>query len=60
MDRFASLEADRDLTSLLEHAGGCERIKKIPLPRAYAVLIRRFIVLFFLTLPWGCSRSSTS
>ena len=53
MDRFAFLEADRDLTSLLEHVGGCERIKKTPLPRAYAVLIRQFIVLFLVTLPFG-------
>jgi putative membrane protein len=53
MDRFAFLEADRDLTSLLEHVGGCERIQKTPLPRAYAVLIRQFIVLFLVTLPFG-------
>ena len=53
MDRFAFLEADRDLTSLLEHLGGCERIRKTPLPRAYAVLIRQFIVLFLLTLPFA-------
>jgi putative membrane protein len=53
MDRFAFLEADRDLTSLLEHVGGCERIRKTPLPRAYAVLIRQFIVLFLATLPFA-------
>jgi putative membrane protein len=53
MDRFAFLEADRDLASLLDHVGGCERIKKTPLPRAYAVLIRQFIVLFLVTLPFG-------
>jgi putative membrane protein len=53
MDRFAFLEADRDLTSLLEHIGGCERIHKTPLPRAYATLIRQFIILFLLTLPFA-------
>jgi putative membrane protein len=53
MDRFAFLEADRDLTSLLEHLGGCERIRKTLLPRAYAVLIRQFIILFLVTLPFA-------
>jgi putative membrane protein len=53
MDRFAFLEADRDLTSLLEHIGGCERIRKTPLPRAYAIQIRQFIVLFLATLPFA-------
>jgi putative membrane protein len=56
MDRFAFLEADRDLTSLLEHVGGCERIRKTPLPSAYAVLIRQFIILFLATLPFALLR----
>src|SRR5262249_90349 len=43
MDRFSFLEADRDLTSLLDFVGGCERIKKTPLPRAYAIQIRQFL-----------------
>jgi len=53
MDRFVFLEADRDLATLLDHVGGCERILKTPLPRGYAVLIRQFIVLFLVTLPFG-------
>jgi putative membrane protein len=53
MDRFAFLEADRDLALLLESVGGCERIRKTPLPRAYAVLIRQFIILFLLTFPFA-------
>ena len=53
MDRFTFLEADRDLTSLLEHLGGCERIRKTPLPRAYAIQIRQFIILFLATLPFA-------
>jgi putative membrane protein len=53
MDRFAFLEADRDLTSLLEHIGGCERIRKTPLPRTYAIQIRQFIILFLATLPFA-------
>ncbi|MDR3632359.1 MAG: bestrophin family ion channel [Isosphaeraceae bacterium] len=53
MDRFAFLEADRDLTSLLDHVGGCERIRKTPLPRAYAIQIRQFLILFLATLPFA-------
>jgi putative membrane protein len=53
MDRFAFLEADRDLTSLLEYVGGCERIRKTPLPRSHAILIRQFIILFLATLPFA-------
>jgi ion channel-forming bestrophin family protein len=53
MDRFSFLEADRDLTSLLDFVGGCERIKKTPLPRAYAIQIRQFLILFLTTLPFA-------
>jgi putative membrane protein len=53
LDRSVFLDADRDLTSLLENLGGCERIRKTPLPRAYAVLIRQFILLFLVTLPFA-------
>jgi putative membrane protein len=53
MDRFVFLEADRDLALLLEYVGGCERIRKTPLPRAYSIQIRQFLVLFLLTLPFA-------
>lgn len=53
LDGFAFLGADRDLTALLDYFGGCERIQKTPLPRAYAILIRRFIVPFLATLPFA-------
>ncbi|RUL89479.1 bestrophin family protein [Tautonia sociabilis] len=53
LDGFAFLAADRDLTALLDYFGGCERIQKTPLPRAYAILIRRFIVPFLATLPFA-------
>ena len=36
-----------------DHVGGCERIQKTLLPRAYAALIRQFIVLFLVTLPFS-------
>lgn len=53
MDHLAFLQADRDLVALLDYIGGCERIVKTPLPRAYAIQIRRFIVIFLAALPFA-------
>jgi putative membrane protein len=50
---FAFLQADRERALLVDHVGGCERILKTPLPRVYAITIRRFIVLFLLALPFA-------
>ena len=50
---YGFLQIDRDRALLLDHIGGCERIKKTPLPTAYAVKIRQFIFLFLVTLPFG-------
>jgi putative membrane protein len=38
---------------LIDHLGGCERILKTPLPMAYAIQIRQFIILFLATLPFA-------
>jgi putative membrane protein len=53
VDRFVARQADNDLTVLLEQVGGCERIRNTPLPRAYSVVIRQFLLVFLLTLPLG-------
>lgn len=53
MDRFAFLQMDRERARLIDHIGGCERILKSPLPHLYAIKVRRFIVLFLFTLPFG-------
>jgi putative membrane protein len=52
MDAFGFLQADRERALLIDHIGACERILKTPLPLVYAIKIRRFIVLFLLTLPF--------
>jgi putative membrane protein len=51
MDGFAFIQVDRERALLIDHIGACERIAKTPLPRAYSINIRRFIVMFLLTLP---------
>src|SRR5262249_54136155 len=51
MDGFAFARVDRERALLIDHVGACERIAKTPLPRAYSINIRRYIVMFLLTLP---------
>ena len=33
---------DRERALLIDHIGGCERIRKTPMPRVLAIKIRRF------------------
>jgi ion channel-forming bestrophin family protein len=53
MDRIAFMQVDRERAALIDHIGACERILKTPLPKVYAIKIRRFITLFLLTLPFA-------
>ncbi|OWK40590.1 putative membrane protein [Fimbriiglobus ruber] len=53
MSPFAFQRAERERAALVDHLGGCERILKTPLPRAYAVSIHQFIALFLLALPFA-------
>jgi putative membrane protein len=53
MDRFAFLQAERERAALIDHLGGCERIRATPLARVYSVTIRRFILIYLATLPFA-------
>jgi putative membrane protein len=53
MDRFAFLQAQRERVGLVDHLGGCERIRSTPLAKVYSVTIRRFILLYLATLPFA-------
>lgn len=44
---------DSTLGELINHQGGCERIKSTPIPTAYRFFTHRFTRLFILTLPLG-------
>ncbi len=46
---------DKQLEALTDLTGGCERIKKSPLPLAYAMHLKLFILVFVLTLPFSLS-----
>ncbi len=47
----ASLE--HDVRLLIDYTGGCERIRKTPLPFAYVVHLRRALVIYCFTLPFA-------
>lgn len=44
---------DNDLRALADVTGGCERIKNTPIPFAYSLFIKKFIVIYIFTLPMG-------
>lgn len=44
---------NKELTSLTEITGACERIKNTPIPLGYSAFIKTFIVLYTVTLPIG-------
>ena len=56
LDPYAFMKAEDQRALLIDHIGGCERILKTPLATAFVVLIRRFIVLFLLILPFALLR----
>jgi putative membrane protein len=44
---------DRHTAQLMDSLGGCERIRKTPLPFAYVVHLRRALVIYCYTLPFA-------
>ena len=53
MSQLAFTRAEEQRATLIDHLGACERIRSSPLPLAYRIEIRRFILLFLLTLPFA-------
>lgn len=53
LNDFAFMAAERERAGLIDHVGGCERIRNTPLARLYSVTVRRFLFLFFATLPFA-------
>jgi putative membrane protein len=47
----ASLDAN--VQQLVDYLGGCERIRKTPLPFAYVVHLRRGLIIYCFTLPFA-------
>jgi ion channel-forming bestrophin family protein len=50
---FELMLMDKNLTELMDQFGTCQRIQRTPLPFAYVVYMRRFIVLYLASLPFA-------
>jgi putative membrane protein len=44
---------NNDISSLTDVCGACERIKNTPIPMSYSSFIKKFILIYVLTLPLG-------
>jgi putative membrane protein len=42
-----------DIQAFVDYLGMCERIKKTPMPIAYSLHLKRFILIYLSTLPFG-------
>ncbi len=51
---------DANLTALVQSLGGCQRIRRTPVPFAYAQHIKIFVILFCYTVPFALSDSLQS
>jgi putative membrane protein len=51
IDSVQLLALDHNIELLIDYCGSCERIHSTPLPFAYAVHLRRFLIVYCLTLP---------
>ncbi len=47
------MNLNADLTSLMDICGGCERIKRTPIPFSYSLFLKKFIFVYIMTMPFG-------
>jgi ion channel-forming bestrophin family protein len=47
------VQLDQNVQLLIDYIGACERIHSTPLPYAYAVHLRRALILYCFTLPFA-------
>jgi putative membrane protein len=47
---------DQNVQQLIDNIGGCERIRKTPLPFAYVIHLRRTLIMYCFTLPFALVR----
>ena len=50
---YTRIEIDRRVHNLVDHLGGCERIRRTPLPFVYVAHLRRALILYCFTLPFA-------
>ncbi len=53
LDPYQFLAINAELQSFTDICGACERIKNTPIPYSYSVFIKKFILIYVITLPMG-------
>ena len=53
LGEYRFVELTRQLSTLSDIQGGCERIKNTPIPYSYTVIIHQVVALYVLSLPFG-------
>lgn len=47
------INVDKEMKDLIDLMGACERIKNTPIPYSYTMYIKKFILIYVITLPFG-------
>lgn len=50
---FHQINLDKEMKDFIDLMGGCERIRKTPIPYSYTMYIKKFIFIYIITLPFG-------
>jgi putative membrane protein len=53
MSQMAFFQAEQQRSQLIDNLGACERIRNTPLARSSAIQVRRFILMFLVSLPFA-------
>ncbi|MBL8220000.1 MAG: hypothetical protein JNL62_12265, partial [Bryobacterales bacterium] len=53
LSEYTQMAIDQNVQLLVDYLGGCERIRKTPLPFAYVIHLRRALVMYCFTLPFA-------
>ena len=53
IDGYQFLALNTELQAFTDICGACERIKNTPIPYSYSVFIKKFILVYIVTLPFG-------
>lgn len=53
ISKYELLTLTAETGALTDICGACERIKNTPIPFSYSSFIKRFIILYVITLPWS-------
>jgi ion channel-forming bestrophin family protein len=56
LSEYLFVALDNNVQLLVQYVGGCERIHRTPLPFAYVVHLRRAVLFYCYTLPFGLVR----